>query len=112
MRENGYLLFVIIFIIIILLISAIPAMTVNTYTVEIIKTEISSDDDYMIFCKDIKTNKVHTFTLNDSLWHWSWRTADLYASIEPGKIYNIKVSGWRIPFFSCFPNIFKCSEVV
>lgn len=82
-------------------------MHVETYTVEVTKTEITGGDDYMVFGKDTITGSIQTFTLNDSFWHGSWNTADMYAQLEVGKTYTFRATGWRIPFFSAFPNIIE-----
>ncbi len=40
-----------------------------------------------------------------------YSTADAYAKIEPETTYDIVYKGWRIPFFSAFPNILKANKV-
>lgn len=99
------------FPILIILISLIPAMHVQTYTIEVTKTEITGDSDYMVFGKDTTSGKIKTFTLNDSFWHSNWDTADDYAQLEIGQTYTFKTTGWRIPLFSVFPNIIKITKV-
>jgi hypothetical protein len=96
---------------IVLFISSIPAMHVEYYTIEVTKTEITGDGDYMVFGKDTTNNTIRTFTLNDSFWHGNWDTADDYASLEIGQTYTFKTTGWRIPFLSAFPNIIKIAKV-
>jgi hypothetical protein len=98
-------------ILILILISLVPALHVSSYTVEVIKTEITGDNNYMVFCKDTATGKSHTFTLNDSLWHGVWNTADMYAQLIVGNTYTFRASGWRIPLLSKFPNIIEIKEV-
>ena len=98
---------VVAFILLFVFISSIPAMHVETYTVEVTKTEITGDSDYMVFGKDSATGKTLTFTLNDSFWHGNWDTADDYAQLKIGQTYTFKATGWRIPLFSSFPNIIK-----
>lgn len=101
------ILMAIISIILIVVIVSIPAMHVETYTVEVTKTEITGDSDYMVFGKDVTTGQTRTFTLNDSFWHGSWDTADLYANLVIGQTYTFRATGWRIPFLSAFPNIIE-----
>jgi hypothetical protein len=98
-------------VILIIFVCSIPAMHVETYTVEVTKTEITGDNDYMVFGKDTTTGQTRTFTLNDSFWHGSWDTADLYANLVIGQTYTFRATGWRIPLFSAFPNIIEITSV-
>lgn len=93
--------------VVLIFIASIPSMHVETYTIEVTRTEITGDGDYMIFSQDAETGKSRTFTLNDSFWHGVWNTADMYAEIEPGGIYTVEATGWRIPILSAFPNIIR-----
>ena len=101
---------VVLIIAIVLFIGSIPAMHVDYYTVEVTKTEITGDGDYMVFGRDTINSAVRTFTLNDSFWHGNWDTADDYATLEVGQTYTFKTTGWRIPFFSAFPNIIEITK--
>ena len=100
----------ILIIAVVVLICSIPAMHVEYYTVEVTKTEITGDDDYMVFGKDTTNNAIRTFTLNDSIWHGNWDTADDYATLEVGQTYTFKTTGWRIPILSAFPNIVSITK--
>ena len=97
-------------IIVVLLTSLVPAMYTSQYTVEVVKTEITGNNNYMVFGKDQNTGNICTFTLNDSLWHGVWNTADMYAQLVVGKTYTFRASGWRIPLLSKFPNIIEIKE--
>ena len=97
-------------IILTIFLTSIPAMHVETYTVEVTKTEITGDSDYMVFGRDTATGQTRTFTLNDSFWHGSWDTADLYANLVIGQTYTFRATGWRIPLFSAFPNIIEITS--
>lgn len=97
-------------IVVVIFVCSIPAMHVENYTVEITKTEITGGDDYMVFGKD-SMGQTKTFTLNDSFWHGSWNTADMYAQLEVGQTYQFRATGWRIPFLSAFPNIIDITKV-
>ena len=104
------LIIVIIALVLILACSIVPAMHIEYHTIEVTKTEITGDSDYMVFGKDITSGAIKTFTLNDSFWHGNWDTADDYAILEVGQTYTFKTSGWRIPFFSEFPNIIEITK--
>lgn len=96
----------IIALVLIVIVCSFPAWHVETHTVEVIKTEIvGNNDHYMIFCKE--NGKNVTYTLDDSFWHWQWNTSDIYAGIEVGVTYNIRTSGFRIPFLSSYKNIIE-----
>lgn len=40
-----------------------------------------------------------------------WDSADMFSSLESGKKYNITAAGFRVPFFSIFPNIMEAKQV-
>lgn len=41
----------------------------------------------------------------DSHLFLKYNSADVYGRFEPGQTYKVRVAGWRVPFFSWFPNI-------
>ena len=100
----------VVFILLVVFIGSIPAMHIDYCTIEVTKTEITGDNDYMVFGKDTTSGEIKTFTLNDSFWHGNWDTADDYAILEIGQTYAFKTTGWRIPLFSAFPNIIKITK--
>ena len=66
----------------------------------------SSHSDARVYTTDCGVLRV-----KDSIWAWNWHSADTYASIKAGKRYEFTVQGFRIPFFSKFPNIIEVREV-
>ena len=46
-----------------------------------------------------------TLCVKDSLSFTTWNASDTYGQLEIGKTYNVKVAGWRIPFFSMYRNV-------
>lgn len=50
-----------------------------------------------------------TFTVSDSVFG-DFDSYDTYMKLEEGKSYNIKTGGWRIGFFSSFPNVLEVTE--
>lgn len=44
----------------------------------------------------------------DSLFFFKFNSSDLYNKLEEGKTYNCKTYGFRIPFFSRYPNLVNC----
>ena len=61
--------------------------------------------------KDGKSNmRIYTadcgvFTVEDSIPDGAWDSADRYSKLEVGKTYTFRSRGYRVPFFSMFPNI-------
>lgn len=47
------------------------------------------------------------FENTDSLLFFKYNSSDLYAKLRNGSCYDIKRTGWRITFFSVYPNIIK-----
>jgi hypothetical protein len=48
-----------------------------------------------------------TFQITDSMWFWRFDSSDLYGAIDRGAVYDFKVSGWRLPFVSAYPNVLE-----
>lgn len=36
-------------------------------------------------------------------------SADVYAAVEPGQVYELTTVGWRLPLLSVFPNVLEAS---
>lgn len=53
----------------------------------------------------IYTHECGTLAVADLLTRGQFESADIYASIEPGKLYEITTVGWRIGWMSAFPTI-------
>ena len=53
----------------------------------------------------IYTDNCGVFQVADSLLSFTWSSADTYNSIKVGETYDFTTRGYRIPFFSAFPNI-------
>lgn len=47
----------------------------------------------------------------DSFWNGKFNSSDLYAQIQANHKYNCDVIGWRVPFFSWYPDVLSCKEV-
>jgi hypothetical protein len=67
---------------------------------------MTSSSDARIYTEDCGTLQV-----TDELFKGHFTSADTYAAIEPGHRYDFTVLGWRIGFFSEFPNIIEATEV-
>ncbi len=64
-----------------------------------------------------KTSKYLIFTdkgvyeNTDALWHGKWNSSDVYNKIATKKTYEARTYGWRMPFFSVYPNILDVREL-
>lgn len=70
------------------------------------RTSNNGSSDARLYTEDCGVLRV-----GDSLFSWTWSSADTYASIEEGKRYEVTTRGYRIPFFSMFPNVVEVTEV-
>lgn len=53
----------------------------------------------------VYTENCGTLKVSDSLLSWTFSSADTFSSIDEGETYDFKTRGFRVPFFSMFPNI-------
>jgi hypothetical protein len=61
-------------------------------------------------CKYLIYTDSGTYKDTDSMIFGKFRSSDLYGNIQRGKTYTFKVSGWRLPFFSGYPNIISIQK--
>ena len=52
-----------------------------------------------------------TVVVEDALVIGRFDSADVYGAIQPGKTYMFKTGGYRVGFFSMFPNVIDAKEV-
>jgi hypothetical protein len=65
-----------------------------------VSTDNGSRSDMRIYTADCGT-----LAVTDLMTRGQFNSADIYASIEPGKTYEITTVGWRIPWLSAFPIV-------
>lgn len=58
----------------------------------------------------VYTENCGNFTVADAWLKGEFSSSDTYAKIEPGHTYDFTTIGWRVPFFSMFPNILEAEE--
>ena len=51
------------------------------------------------------------FTVGDDWLRGKWSSADVYGALREGGRYDLTATGWRLPFFSRFPNIIDAQEI-
>lgn len=77
-------------------------------TITVNKTERIVNQDsskYLVYAEE------GVFENTDSLLRWKFNSADVYNDILENQKYNCDTYGWRIPFFSTYPNIVSCERV-
>ena len=62
-------------------------------------------DKYLIY-----TNET-TYQIADSFIDGNWDSSDLYGSIVVGETYTFTTRGYRVGFFSMYPNIIEVKEI-
>ncbi len=83
--------------------------TQKNVTLDINKTERIVERDgsgskYLIYTKE------GVYENTDTLLRGKFNSSDVYNQLEAGKKYNCDTYGWRMPFFSSYPNIVSCQE--
>lgn len=77
-------------------------------------TKVTSDSNGNVTSSSdarLYTDQCGVLHVSDSLLSWHFNSADTYASIKEGRTYEITTRGYRIPFFSMFPNVVDATEV-
>jgi hypothetical protein len=59
----------------------------------------------------VYTKECGVLSNEDSLLQFKWNSADVQNTVKEGKVYKFEVNGWRVGFFSWFPNIDTATEV-
>ncbi len=115
-NQKGYIGAVVAAFFVVLTIIALVAFPVyyvkgteRTETLDVKKTERVQDQNgngakYLFYTEQ------GTYENTDSLLNGKFNSSDLYGEVEGGKTYDCKVYGWRIPFFSQYPNVVSCKE--
>ena len=67
-------------------------------------TDGNSSCTYLLF-----TDK-GTFAVKDTLVFRRWNSSDVYGRVHRGHRYDAHVVGWRLPFFSQYPNVLRLTE--
>lgn len=66
-----------------------------------------NEPDQMI----VRSTNGDLYAVGDSLLRWEFRSADLWSAMEPGETWEVSHFGFRIGFFSSFPQIFEGREI-
>jgi len=82
-------------------------VTVKEKWTKVVSNGDSSTGRYLF-----STTSGEVFSIQDTLWHGDFSSANRYARIEPGKTYRIWLFGIRFPFFSLYQNAYRIEGVV
>lgn len=104
------LIFVIVVLVFISMLGIYFSNYFNNQTIEITVADKyikrnNDNDEYMIVDEDKNTYKI-----TDLFFKFKFNSTDIYNSLEIGKTYKIKISGFRIKLFSEYPNINEIIE--
>ena len=69
------------------------------------KAVVGKSGQYLIY-----TDKT-TYEIDDTWLHGRWDSSDVYGKMEVGKTYICTLQGYRVPFFSMYPNILQPIEI-
>lgn len=59
----------------------------------------------------LHTEECGAFTVGDALFAGHFNSYDTWTGIEEGKTYRVTTRGYRVGFFSLFPNVIEAEEV-
>ena len=76
--------------------------TITVNKTERVNSRDNSSSKYLVYAKE------GVFENTDSLLRLKFNSSDVYNSILPEQTYVCDTYGWRIPFFSTYPNIVSC----
>ena len=66
-----------------------------------------SENQNRISAKSANSEYYQEYELQDSWMHWNFKSSRLYNKLEVGECFNITRMGWRVGFFSMYPNIIE-----
>jgi len=82
--------------------------TVRTVTIKEKWVKASGSDKQIYLFSDTDGN---VYCIVDELLLWRFDASDRWAKLEVGKTYRITFYGWRIQFFSWYPNAIEIEEI-
>ena len=112
-KETNFYLVILTFIVaIIFIFSAIPLFNTTTYTnVTVVDKSYSGESDgYLVWVED-ENDVQYELQNEDILLKGKFNSSTIQGKLKVGQKYNITAVGWRIPLFSCYPNIVEYEKV-
>ncbi len=81
-----------------------------TFTVSEKERVVQSNGDSVSSRYLVYTN-TGVYENTDSFLFGKFNSSDVHGQLKVGKRYKCTVAGWRIPFFSCYPNIVGVTQL-
>lgn len=78
-------------------------------TIEVLEKTIKRSHNDDIYLVSTKENGV--FKIEDSFFLWKFDSSDKYFLIKEDQRYRVICHGWRVHFFSMYPNIHSIEKV-
>lgn len=94
--------------------AAIKVANPQTHLVKVQSKEVKNSNKsskFLVFCIDPMSGESKVFEVTDSLFKGRFDSADTYNLIQEGETYEFTTGGYRIPFFSMYPNIYEIKKV-
>ena len=73
--------------------------------------DVDIDNQNRIMAKSNDSDYFQEYTLQDSILHFNFNSMRTYNRLEVGECFDIKRTGWRIPWLSMYPNIINIEKV-
>ena len=80
-----------------------PYWTHNTKTIMVSKTYVKSYDGADTYI--VVDSEGNVYKNVDSWYFLKFNSTDVYNQLVVGKTVTVTITGWRIPFYSEYPNI-------
>ena len=112
-RKTNWLLVICgLIVVLILLIPILPLFNTTTYNNVIVvdKGYSGESDGYLVWIED-ENGVQYELQNEDILLKGKFNSSTIQGKLKVGERYNIKTVGWRIPFFSYYPNIVEYEKV-
>ena len=96
----------------VIFIAILPILHTTTYTNVIVvdKSYSGESDGYLVWVED-ENGVQYELQNEDILLRGKFNSSTIQGKLKEEEKYNIKTVGWRIPLFSCYPNIVEYEKV-
>lgn len=111
-ETNRYLVVLLSIVAIIFIFSILPLLNTTTYNNVIVvdKSYSGESDGYLVWVED-ENGTQYELQNEDILLKGKFNSSTIQGKLKEGEKYNIITVGWRIPLFSCYPNIIEYEKV-
>ena len=111
-KTNWVLVISVLIIALIMFILILPLFNTTTYNnVTVVDKSYSGElDGYLVWVED-ENGVQYELQNEDILLKGKFNSSTIQGKLKEGEKYNITTVGWRIPLFSCYPNIIEYEKV-